>query len=133
MAWSRFRRDPGDYQRVDLVGFGGSTAPAAEAGGQLGRHLPDIQTGPDSSYRHWATERAGHFHGYPGHLGVLRPGHHLRVTGKAVSDGPVFQGYARVVHQTGRKGILVRVDPDYQHWFSNRRIRRFVRERQKAR
>ena len=106
-----------DYQRVYLVGFGLGTAPAAETGGQLRWRLPDIETGRHSSDRYWAAERAGPLNRYPGGLGGLCPVNQLTVTGRGVSDVPVLQGGAQVIHQTGRKGILVRVDPD-NHWFS---------------
>ena len=121
--------DPGDHQRVDLVGFGVGTALAAKAGGELGWHLPNVQTGN----RGWATVCAGSLNRHPGCTTGLCPGNQLTVTGRGVMDGLVLQGGAQVVHQRGRKGILVRVDPDNQHRFLQSSNRRIVRERQKAR
>ena len=108
------RSDPGDHPSVDPVGFGLGTATAPDLGGQLGWNLPDVQTSGHSGDRGWAAERAGPLDRYPGGGGVS-PIYELAVTGRGVGNAPVFQSRAQVVHQTGRKGILVRVDPDNEH------------------
>ena len=78
-------------------------------GGQLRWNLPDVQTGSHSGDRGWATESTGPLDRYPGGVGGVSPIYELTVTSRGVSDGPVLQGGAQVVYQTGRKSILVRV------------------------
>ena len=101
--------DPGDHQRVDLIGFGLGAAPAPSLGGQLGWHLPNVQTGCDSGHPERTTVGAGPFNRHPGRILGLRPVDQLTVTGRGVRNGPILKRRAQVVHQTGRKGILVRV------------------------
>ena len=83
------------------------------------------QTGSYSGHRGRATVGTGPFNRYPDGVLGLCPVDQLAVTVRGVSDVPILHGRAQVVHQIGREGILVRVDPDSEHGSSPIRLEAF--------
>jgi hypothetical protein len=107
--------DPGDQQRVDRVGLGVVTPPAASLGGQLRWHLDNGEAAARQHERGLAAQAAGSFDPDPGGLLVQRPGEQVGVPGRVVGEGGVVDWPAALIDRAGCKGVFVRVDPDVVH------------------
>jgi hypothetical protein len=106
--------------RVDRIGLAEGAVGASMGGHQLGRHANRALTASDQVALQAAGDVAAVLDGEHSFLvEPSRPGHELLVAARACTDRAFASNLAgRSVDRDGGMGLLVRVDPHYDHSWS---------------